>query len=73
MTVAYCVEIVPFSIRAKGLAILYACKATASIFNYYVNPIGLEALAWRYYFVYIAILVCECFVIYFYFVETKGM
>jgi hypothetical protein len=51
MTVAYCVEIVPFNIRAKGLAILYACKATASIFNQYVNPIGLEHLGWKYYFV----------------------
>jgi predicted MFS family arabinose efflux permease len=72
MTVAYCVEIVPFNIRAKGLAILYGCKATASIFNQYVNPIGLEHLGWKYYFVYIAILCCECVIIWFYFVETKG-
>jgi hypothetical protein len=37
-----------------------------------VNPIGLQHLAWKYYFVYIAILVVECLCIYFLFVETKG-
>ena len=35
LTVAYPVEIMPFNIRAKGIAILYACKAIASIFNQY--------------------------------------
>jgi MFS family permease len=35
LTVAYPVEIIPFNLRAKGIAILYACKALASIFNQY--------------------------------------
>ncbi|ETI28820.1 hypothetical protein G647_01272 [Cladophialophora carrionii CBS 160.54] len=72
LTVAYPVEILPFNLRAKGIACLYACKALASVFNQYVNPIGLEHLNWKFYFVYIAILVCEIAIIYFYFVETKG-
>ncbi|KAL1961699.1 hypothetical protein VTN77DRAFT_1303 [Rasamsonia byssochlamydoides] len=72
LTVAYPVEILPYNIRAKGLAILYACKALASIFNQYVNPIGLEHLSWKFYFVYVAILVFECVAIWFLFVETKG-
>lgn len=38
----------------------------------YVNPIGLEKLTWKFYFVYIAILVIEVLCIYFLFVETKG-
>jgi len=37
-----------------------------------VNPIGLQRLAWKFYFVYIAILVVECLCIYFLYVETKG-
>jgi hypothetical protein len=37
-----------------------------------VNPIGLEALTWKFYFVCIAVLVIECFAIYFLFAETKG-
>jgi hypothetical protein len=49
-----------------------ALTALSSVFNQYVNPIGLEALQWRFYFVYIAILVVECICIWFLFVETKG-
>jgi hypothetical protein len=41
-------------------------------FNQYVNPIGLQHLAWKFYFVYIAILVLECLAIYFLYIETKG-
>ena len=37
-----------------------------------MNPIGLEKLEWRFYFVYIAILVIEVLCVYFLFVETKG-
>ncbi|KAF2226207.1 general substrate transporter [Elsinoe ampelina] len=72
LTVAYCAEILPFNIRAKGLAINFALTASASVFNQYVNPVGLKSLAWRFYFVYIAILVIECLCIYFLFVETRG-
>lgn len=37
-----------------------------------MNPIGLQKLAWKFYFVYIVILVIEVLCIYFLFVETKG-
>ncbi|KAL3453126.1 general substrate transporter [Aspergillus insuetus] len=72
LTIAYCAEILPYNIRAKGLAVNLALTALASVFNQYVNPIGLEDLQWRFYFVYIAILVIECLCIWFLFVETKG-
>jgi hypothetical protein len=42
------------------------------VFNQYVNPIGLQHLAWKFYFVYIAILVIEVLCIWFLYVETKG-
>ena len=38
----------------------------------YVNPIGLQALQWKFYFVYIVILVIECLCIFFLFPETCG-
>ncbi|GME23976.1 putative hexose transporter protein [Neofusicoccum parvum] len=72
LTVSYCAEILPFHIRAKGLAVTMAGTAASSVFNQYVNPIGLEALQWKFYFVYIAILVLECLAIYFLYVETRG-
>jgi MFS family permease len=72
LTVAYCAEILPFNIRAKGLAVNFALTASASVLNQYVNPIGLDNLQWRYYFVYIGILVFECLCIWFLYVETRG-
>ncbi|KAF9632465.1 putative hexose transporter protein [Lasiodiplodia theobromae] len=72
LTVSYCAEILPFHIRAKGLAVTMAGTAASSVFNQYVNPIGLAALHWKFYFVYIAILVLECGAIYFLYVETRG-
>ncbi|KAF7133601.1 hypothetical protein CNMCM5793_004730 [Aspergillus hiratsukae] len=72
LTVSYTVEILPFAIRAKGLMLCFLFTSLSGVFNQYVNPIGLEALQWRFYFVYVAVLVLECVVIYFYFVETRG-
>ncbi|KAL3433228.1 major facilitator superfamily domain-containing protein [Aspergillus tetrazonus] len=72
LTVAYTVEILPFNIRAKGLTLCTCVAALAGIYNQYVNPLGLEALGWKFYFVYVAVLVIECLVIWFYFVETRG-
>ncbi|KAF7185310.1 Lactose permease [Pseudocercospora fuligena] len=73
LTVTYCVEILPFNIRAKGLALNMAFVSCASILNQYVNPIGLERIGWKFYFVYIVILVIEVICIWFVFVETKGL
>ncbi|KEQ91840.1 hypothetical protein AUEXF2481DRAFT_48200 [Aureobasidium subglaciale EXF-2481] len=67
LTVSYAVEILPYNIRAKGQTSL------ASLFNQYVNPIGLERIAWKFYFVYIVILVIEVITIYLIFPETRGL
>lgn len=72
LTVAYCSEILPYSIRAKGLAICLGVTTLSGVINQYVNPIGLAKLAWKFYFVYIVILVIEVACIWFLFVETKG-
>lgn len=51
---AYCVEILPFKIRAKGIMILTLAVQLAAVFNQYVNPIGLANLIphWKFYIVY---------------------
>jgi MFS family permease len=71
LTIAYPLEILPFSLRAKGLAILNFVIVAALFFNQYVNPIALTALAWKYYFVYIAVLVAAIVSIYFLYPETR--
>lgn len=45
----YTVEILPYSIRAKGLNVFSFVISLALIFNQYINPIALEHLAWKYY------------------------
>ncbi|OAK94160.1 general substrate transporter [Phaeosphaeriaceae sp. SRC1lsM3a] len=72
LTVSYTVEILPYNIRAKGLTLCFIMTSLSGIFNQYVNPIGLEALGWKFYIVYVVVLVLECLAIYFLYVETRG-
>lgn len=72
LTVSYTVEILPFNIRAKGLTLCFVGTSLAGVFNQYVNPIGIDALGWKFYIVYVVVLVIECLVIYYFYVETKG-
>lgn len=45
---------------------------TFLVFNQFCNPIALEAIAWKFYFVYIGTLAAMIPTIYFLFPETKG-
>lgn len=73
LTLAYPLEILPYSLRTKGLAILTFCISLALFFNQYVNPIALTAIAWKYYAVYIVIQAIAIVCIYFFYPETKGL
>lgn len=55
LTVSYTIEILPYNIRAKGLTLCFFFTALSGVFNQWVNPLGLESLHWRFYFVYIAV------------------
>ncbi|KIY65562.1 hexose transporter [Cylindrobasidium torrendii FP15055 ss-10] len=73
LLVSYTVEILPFSLRAKGLNILGLTVSLAAISNQYINPVALDALGWRYYIVYVAWIACECVFLYLFIIETKGL
>ena len=49
LIVSYTVEILPYSIRAKGFTIFNFSVSLSLIFNQYVNPIALAKLGWKYY------------------------
>ncbi|RSH89669.1 hypothetical protein EHS25_002220 [Saitozyma podzolica] len=70
---AYPVEILPFHMRVKGMAIWVSVQNVAIAVNTWVNPIALDAIAWKYYFVYIGLLIFFSVFIYLYFPETKGL
>jgi MFS family permease len=56
LIVSYTVEILPYSLRAKGLTIFNFVVSLALIFNQYVNPIALAKLGWRYYVRFLCIV-----------------
>jgi hypothetical protein len=70
--VAYPVEILPFELRAKGVAVTFMVDAVACFCNQYANPVGFAAMNWKFYFVYVGLLVCFLVAIYLLFPETKG-
>ncbi|RAL08766.1 putative MFS sugar transporter [Aspergillus homomorphus CBS 101889] len=72
LPVPYTAEILPFGLRTKGLAIFTSVGTMANSFNQFVNPIALQALAWKYYAVYVVILVFYLVFAYFMYPETKN-
>ncbi|KAF1845394.1 putative lactose permease [Cucurbitaria berberidis CBS 394.84] len=71
--VLYINEIWPSHLRAKGASIFWVTQAVATCFNQYVNPIALERIMWKYYLVYVGILVFVVVFMFFYVPETKGL
>lgn len=55
LLVGYTVEILPFSIRAKGMCYMFAMVDVALFFNTYINPIALDHIHWKYYIVYVSL------------------
>ncbi|TKX21191.1 sugar transporter-like protein 27 [Elsinoe australis] len=70
---SYPVEVLPYPIRGMGFSVLMFFGKAAIFVNALVNPIGLGALGWRYYCVYVGWLVVEVAVVWGLFVETKGL
>ncbi|KAJ5190125.1 uncharacterized protein N7498_009110 [Penicillium cinerascens] len=71
--VTYPAEILPFHARQKGIAFTNMCNTIALTFNTFVNPIALEAISWKYYLVYVGLLVVMSLIVYLFFAETKGL
>ena len=51
LSFAYPVEILPYKLRSRGLSITLSTVFGAGFFNQYVNPIALQSLHWKFYFV----------------------
>lgn len=56
--------------RAKGMSLFWLVTGATGAFNTYVNPIGLDAIDWKYYFVYVGWIIVEFVVVYFLFIEV---
>ncbi|KAL2833789.1 general substrate transporter [Aspergillus cavernicola] len=72
LLVGYTVEILPYSIRAKGMTVMWFCIDAALFFNQYVNPIALDNIGWKYYIFYCVWLGFELVVVWFFYIETRN-
>lgn len=69
---SYVPEILPFSIRAKGMALYFFFSEGALVVNQYVNPIAMENIGYWSYVFYLGMLLLFIGIIYFTFPETRG-
>lgn len=73
LPVTYMVEVLPYTLRTKGISVFNFAQFGSSIFNGFVNPIALDAIKWRYYIVFCCALALWTAIIYFTFPETHGL
>ncbi|KAJ4385704.1 hypothetical protein N0V93_010133 [Gnomoniopsis smithogilvyi] len=69
---SYTPEILPYNIRAKGMALLFFVSEGALVVNQYVNPIAMASIGYWYYVFYLGMLFLFIGIIYFTFPETRG-
>lgn len=65
-------EVWQFSLRSRGLTVTWVATILAIFFNTFINPIALEAIGWKYYIVFVVILILYFVTAYFAYPETKG-
>lgn len=69
---AYPCEIWPYRLRSRGLTVTLTTAVIAIFFNTFVNPIALERIGWKYYIVFIVMLIILALTVYFFYPETRG-
>lgn len=72
LSTLYPVECLRFETRAKGMALAGLFVGLTEFFNMFVIPVGLGAITWKFYFLYIAWDAFQTLFIYFFFPETKN-
>ena len=72
LLIAYPCEIWPYHLRGRGLSVTWVVLVAAIFFNTFVNPIALDAIGWKYYFVFVTVLVAYGLVAFFFYPETRG-
>lgn len=68
----YIPEILPYSLRTRGLAFFYFVQFSFMILSTFAVPVGLQDISWRLYIVFVVWIIIEFAGVYFLFPETKG-
>ncbi|KAJ5703120.1 sugar transporter (hexose transporter) [Penicillium malachiteum] len=69
---AYPFEVWPFRLRSRGLTVAWVSVVFGNIFNTFVNPIALDSIGRKDYFVFVAVLIAFEITVYFSYPETRG-
>ncbi|OAL28490.1 hypothetical protein AYO20_09438 [Fonsecaea nubica] len=72
LVISYTCEIWPYRLRARGLTVCSISTMLALFFNIFVNPIALGNIGWKYYIVFVALLIVITLTAWFAYPETKG-
>ncbi|XWW99209.1 hypothetical protein V2A60_007218 [Cordyceps javanica] len=72
LTATYCAEVLSTPMRAKGMGIHVILSNCANLYNTYVTAVALEAIDYRYYFVFVGLNLIYAALWYFLGVETRG-
>lgn len=70
---AYPTEILPYSMRTKGLALMVAVGQALLIVSQYANPVAIENIGWKYWLFFMGMLVLFIAMVYSTYPETKGL
>jgi sugar porter (SP) family MFS transporter len=68
----YITEILPFSLRLRGMAVFQFWNLGFIALETFAIPVGLANLGWKFYFVFIAWVTVNTIGVYIFFPETKG-
>ncbi|KAJ3784674.1 general substrate transporter [Lentinula aff. detonsa] len=69
---SYPAEVQTFSMRSKGLLVWNTVTQLMSAYTTWVDAIALNSIGYKYYIVYMPLLVIQWVLVYFFMVETKG-
>ncbi|KAH8669169.1 hexose transporter [Xylariales sp. PMI_506] len=72
LLLGYPTEILPYSLRSKGIAVELFSIYGSLIIAAFCNPIGIDNIGWKYYIVFCCLLAIFLPIVYFFFPETKG-
>ena len=70
---SYLTEILPYSMRTKGLAVMVAIGQALLIVSQYANPVAIAAIGWKYWLFFLGMLLLFLIMVYFTYPETKGL
>ena len=73
LVVAYPLELATTKQRGFLFSWMFFALSLSTFAVNYINPVGLENIGWRYYIITIVFTTLVLVVIYFFFVETKGL